>query len=61
MGRDKDGDAAVTQVVEEIPHLLAMDRIEAGSRFVQEEQGWLVHERTGQGEQLAHAAGKTSG
>ena len=38
MRRDKDRLAGAGQVVEQIPDLLAVHRVEAGRRFVQEKQ-----------------------
>ena len=50
----------MAQIVEQIPHLLAMHGIEAGRRFIQKKQRRLVHQRAGDGEQLPHPAGETS-
>ena len=61
MGRDEDRDAAVAEVVEQIPDLLAMDRIETGSRFVEKEQRRIVDERARHRQHLAHPAGKFAG
>ena len=61
MGRDENGDAAVAQIVEQIPDLLAMNGIEAGSRFVEKKKRRIVHERAGHREHLAHAAGEFAG
>ena len=61
MGRDKNGDPAVAQVVEQIPDLLAMDRVEAGGRFVQKQKRRIVYQRTRHCEHLAHAAGEFTG
>ena len=40
--------------------MLAMNRIEARRRFIEEKQRWIVHERATECEQLAHPAGQTT-
>ena len=56
MRGDENRDAAVAQIVEQIPHLLAMHRIEARRRFIQKKQRRLVHQRARDRQQLPHAA-----
>ena len=61
MGGDEDGRAVVGEFVEEIPDLLTVDGIEAGGWFVEEEDGWLVEEGGGDGEELFEATGEGAG
>ena len=51
----------IAQIVEQIPNLLAMDRVEAGRGLVQKKQRRIVDERAIEREQLPHSAGQTSG
>jgi hypothetical protein len=60
VGGDKNRDPIVAEIVKEIPHLLAMHGVESRGRFIEEEQGRLVHQSTSQGEKLAHAPGETA-
>ena len=60
MGGDEDGYPVVAQIVDQIPHLLPMHRVESGSWFIEEKQRRIVHERATEGEQLPHAARKTA-
>ena len=61
MGRDEDGFAGVAEVVEQVPNLLSMDRVEAGRWLIEKKQRRIVHERATEREQLAHSARQTSG
>ena len=61
MGGDENGHAGVAQVVEQIPHLLAMDRIEAGGRLIEKKKRRLMDQGAGDGEELPHSAGETAG
>src|SRR5580700_2732622 len=60
MSSDEDGLALAAQVVEQIPNLLPMNRVEAGGWFIQEKQRWIVNKRAIHREQLPHPAGQTS-
>ena len=61
VGGDEEGHAKAGKFEEQIPQLAPRNRINAGSRFVEEQNGGVVHERTGHGQALAPAAGKERG
>src|SRR5690242_13655186 len=61
MSGDEDGDPAITQVIEEVPHLLPMHRVESGGGFIEKKEGRLVHQRATKSKELPHPAGKAAG
>src|SRR5205823_5265134 len=56
----ENGDPTMTKIVEQIPNLLSMDRIQARGRLVQEKEGRIVNDRAAKREQLTHAPGETT-
>ena len=50
--------AALAQVVEEVPQALALARVDARGRLVEEDELRVVHERAREREALLHAAGQ---
>src|ERR1043165_3260679 len=61
MRRHENCDPAMPKLVKQIPDLLAMDRVETGSWFVEKEERRIVNEGAGHRQHLAHAAGKLAG
>ena len=62
VGRDEDGHALTPrQIDEQLPELVAGDRVDAGSRFVEDQHVRAVDDGDGQREPLAHAQGKLLG
>jgi hypothetical protein len=55
--REQDGRAGRGPRLDHLPHRKAGDRVEAGRRLVEEENGRLEDERGGEVEPPAHAAG----
>ena len=60
MRRDENRDAVVAQLVEQIPHLLPVHRIEPGGGFIEKKQRRFVDQRAPEREQLPHPARKTA-
>ena len=54
---EQHGRAVVDQAADDVPHVLALGRVEAGGRLVQEDHLRPAHQGRGQVEAAAHAAG----
>src|SRR4030095_7983615 len=61
MSGDEDRFTSVTQVIEEVPNVWQMDRIEARGRFIEKEKRRVVHQRATERDQLPHPARQTPG
>ena len=62
VGGDEDGHVVVArQIDHQLPEHVACDRIDTRSRFVEDQQCWLVHHRNGQRQALANAQGQLAG
>ena len=61
MRGDEDGDAAFGEIVDEIPEASAVDRINAGGRLIEEDDGRLVEDGAAEGKALFPAAGEERG
>ncbi len=55
--REQHGRAVADQLVDHLPELVAAGRVETGRRLVEEQHRWVGHERGGEVEPAAHAAG----
>ena len=54
---EQHGRAVGDQVADDVPHVLALGRVEAGGRLVQEDHRRAAHQGRGEVEPAAHAAG----
>ena len=61
VGGDEHGDAAVGQAPDQLPERAPRDRVDARGRLVEEHELRRVHERAGERQALALAAGQLAG
>ena len=55
MAREQDGDALVGEAAHEYAHVAHARRVQAGGRLVEDEQGGVADQRSGNAKPLAHA------
>ena len=60
MARYEKRRAVFNQLTEEGPQLVARERVEANSRFIEDQYLWLPHERAGEGDSTGLTAGKVA-
>ena len=56
--RHDDRDALLPEIEQKPPQVASRNRIDAGCRFIQEQQFWRMNQRARQRQLLPHAAGK---
>ena len=57
VGSQNDGGAFVIEVFQEAPHGAAQLNVYARRRLIEDQQLWLVHQRTGNHQAALHPAG----